>query len=200
MKYIKRAAILSLSAAIGLVSLAGCSDNNVTNPGPRPSQIVDPAGDFLSGFTGPNNKDLDVLQGEVSFDGSNFLFTSTQAGAIGTTPGALYVWGVNRGAGAARFGTLAPGVVFDFVVTIKPSGTSSVRDLITNTATDLPAANITFSGASIQATVPAALLPSQGLAPTAYTVNLWPRTGIGSNAQISDFAPDNSMAPIRVTH
>lgn len=52
-----------------------------------------------------------MLQGEVSFDGSSFLFTSTQAGPIGTTTGALYVWGVNLGAGTARFGSLAPEMI-----------------------------------------------------------------------------------------
>lgn len=34
MKHIKRAAILSLSVGMVMVPLAGCSDNNVTNPGP----------------------------------------------------------------------------------------------------------------------------------------------------------------------
>lgn len=83
MKYIRRTAILPFSAVMGMVALAGCSDNNVTSPGLRPSQTIDPSAAFLSGFAGLNNKDLDVLQAEVSFDGSNFLFTSTQAGGIG---------------------------------------------------------------------------------------------------------------------
>ncbi len=55
-------------------------------------------------------------RGEVSFDGASFVFQSTSAGPIGTTPGALFVWGVNRGAGTARFPDITPGVLFYAVV------------------------------------------------------------------------------------
>ena len=164
----------------------------------RPSRINDARGDFLASFAGPNNPDLDVVSAEVSFDGSDFVFESTSAGSIGMTPGALFVWGVDRGAGTARFGPLAPGVMFDLVVIVQPDGTSRVRDLVTNTVTDLPAANVSFNGAELRARVPAKLLPSQGFAQAQYTANLWPRTGLDSSNQISDFAPDNSNAPVRM--
>lgn len=166
----------------------------------RPSRINDPTGDFLTSFAGPTNPDLDVIRGEVSLDGSNFVFESTSAGPIGTTPGALFVWGVNRGAGTARFGDLAPGVLFDAVVIIRPDGTGQVVDLTTTppTATPLPGGSVTIDGAELRARVPASLLPSRGFQPADYTVNLWPRTGVGNNNQISDFAPDNSNAPVRV--
>ena len=51
---------------------------------------------------------------QVFFDGSSFLFTSTMDGVIGTTPAALYVWGIKRGAGAAGFLDIAPGVRFHY--------------------------------------------------------------------------------------
>jgi hypothetical protein len=47
-------------------------------------------------------------RGEVSFDGSNLVFQSTSAGPIGTTPGALFVWGINRGAGTGASPTSPP--------------------------------------------------------------------------------------------
>lgn len=115
-----------------------------------------------------------------------------------TGAGGVYVWGVNRGAGTARFGSIATGVLFDFVVIVKPGATSSVRDFITNVAIDLPASSVTISGSSIEVRVPAALMPTQGFALAAYPSNFWPRTGLVSNTQIADFSPDNSNAPVRV--
>ncbi len=181
--------------SVASVALVGCSSDTATAPAaPRPSQFTDPAGDFLSTFTGPHNGDLDVLSGEVSYDGTNFVFTSTMSGAIGATPGAAYVWGVNRGAGTARFAPATPGVVFDFIVIAVPGGASTTRDLVTNTSTALAASAVVTSGSTLTVTVPASLLTSQGFTPANYTVNLWPKTTGG----ISDFAPDNSMAPVRV--
>ena len=114
------------------------------------------------------------------------------------TPGHIVDGTTDRGAGTARFGSIATGVLFDFVVIVKPGATSSVRDFITNIATDLPASSVTVSGSSIEVRVPAALMPTQGFALAAYTSNFWPRTGLVSNTQIADFAPDNSNAPVRV--
>ena len=167
----------------------------------RPSRINDATGDFLAGFIGPKNADLDVVRGEVSFDGQNFVFESTSAGATGTTPGALFVWGVNCGAGTARFSDIAPGVLFDAVVVIRADGTGQVVDLTTTppTPTPLPTGSISISGANLRAQVPASLLASRGVQPAQYTVNFWPRVGTGNNNQISDFAPDNSNVPVRVT-
>jgi hypothetical protein len=189
----------ALLALVGAMStLTACEDG--TGPEDRPSFITDATNDFLASFAGPRNADLDVRRGEVSYDGTNFVFTSTSAGRIGSTPGALFVWGVNRGAGTARFGALAPGVLFDAVVIIQPDGTSRVVDLSTNppTQTALPTGSATFSGNGLTVTVPANLLPSRGFDPSGYTVNLWPRTGAGNNNQISDFAPDNHNVPVRV--
>lgn len=158
--------------------------------------IIDPANDFLSTFPGPFNGDLDVLKAEVFFDGTNFFFTSTQNGAIGTTPGALFVWGVDRGSGTPRFGAFRPGVLFDSVVVIAPGGVSTVRDFITGSVTNLPPAAITFSGNNIQALVSKMVLPTEGVDFSQFTVNLWPRTGLASTSQIADFAPDNNNAAI----
>jgi hypothetical protein len=160
--------------------------------------ITDPAGDFIPSYTGPHNGDLDVLNAQVFFDGSSFSFTSTQNGAIGTTPGAVYVWGINRGAGTAGFPDIAPGVTFDSVFIIDPSGTSTIRDLTNGSAVNI--SNVTVSGDMLSATVPLSDLPSKGLAPANYMVNLWPRSSAtGTEAVISDFAPDNSDAAVTAT-
>lgn len=164
---------------------------------PAAAQLVsDPVGDFVAGYGGPTNGDMDVIGVNASFDGSIFRFVSRSAGDIGVTPNSIFVWGINRGLGTARFGALAPGVLFDAVVILNPTGTSTVRDLLTNTATPLPVGAVTFSGPNLTALVTAALLPSPvgGVAPGRYTVNLWPRLGVAppTGGAISDFAPDNS--------
>ena len=155
---------------------------------------IDPTGDFLPTYTGPKNGDLDVTSVEVINTGTSLIFNSTFAAPIGTTTGGFYVWGLNRGVGAAQFGALAPGVLFDSVLIIRPGGTSNFADLITatNNFTINPAA-ITVNGSALSVTVALALLPSTGFATGAYTFNLWPRaTGPTGIAAISDFAPDNS--------
>ena len=57
--------------------------------------FVDPVGDFIPSFVGPHNADLDVLTSEVVLQGSQFVFSARLAGAVGTTPGSLYVLGLD---------------------------------------------------------------------------------------------------------
>jgi hypothetical protein len=161
--------------------------------------IIDPAGDFLPTYVGPKNGDLDVLEAEVFFDGESFLFTSTSNGAIGTTPAGVFVWGINRGAGFLTFPGVAPGVTFDSVVIIVPGGGSFAQALDTGLVTPIPAAAVNMAGAFLSARVPLSALPSLGVAPAAYTVNLWPRSELLLiDPVISDFAPDNSNAGVTV--
>ena len=164
--------------------------------------IVDPANDFLPSFTaGPHNGDLDVLTAEVFFDGTNFTFTSTENGPIGMTPNSVFVWGIDRGLHQAFFGSFSPNVLFDMVVVLNPDLTGAVIDFSpTNPipAVTLAPGSITKNGNTIQAVVPAALLPSKGLLPVDYQVNFWPRVGLNplDNSQISDFAPDTNDAAV----
>ena len=161
--------------------------------------IVDPANDFIASFTGPKNAELDVLRADFSYDGTSFHFSSTEAGPISTTSGALFVWGVDRGAGTARFGAIAPGVLFDSVIVVNPTaGTATVNRLVGGGSTVLTAGAFQVLGSTLLLDVPAVLLPSQGFAPTAYTANLWPRSGAGGNEVISDFAPNNSNITVAV--
>lgn len=158
--------------------------------------ITDPINDFLPSYTGPRNADLDVVNANLTLSGAQFVFSTVLAGAVGTTPGALYVLGIDRGKGTSRFPTIAPGVLFDEVVAVTGTGTATVRDLLSNTATVLPGSAVTINGNALSFTFGTGLLPSQGFALTDYTWNLWPRVGTGNDNQISDFAPDNSNARV----
>jgi hypothetical protein len=164
--------------------------------------VVDPVGDFLPSFVGPQNGDLDVTLVDARITGPGEVrLTGTHAGAIGTTPGAAYVWGIDRGQGTAVFTTLDPpvgaGVTFDAVAVLVPGGSSFVLDLLGGGPVFLDPGAVSVSGTSISVTLTEALLPSAGFAFAGYGYNLWPRFAPGDvdpldNTQISDFAPDAS--------
>ena len=161
--------------------------------------ISDPVNDFLPSYTGAHHGDLDVVSSFVNYNPGTdtFFFSGTMDAAIDTTASAFYVWGVDRGTGTARFGALAPGVLFDSVVIFRLDGTATVNRF--NGSNTLPAGTATFAGKTIQGSINGALLASTGFDKTAYTWNLWPRDGSQSgNAAISDFAPDNSNAAVTV--
>jgi len=165
--------------------------------------ITDPIGDFLPTYVGPKNGDVDVVSAFAGYDpGSNrFSFSGTFAGAIGTTPGAFYVWGLNRGVGSERFTAGSPsvgqGVLFDAVVFLRPDSTARVIRFVgtTNTFTELAAGTATISGNTISGSIDGSLLPSTGFTSANYTWNLWPRTG-GTNDTIADFAPNGSNVQV----
>jgi hypothetical protein len=170
----------------------------------RATTVDDPVGDFIPTFSGPHGADLDVVSTTAVISGSNLVLSATMNGAIGTTPGGLYVWGLDRGLGATTANFSAIGlsnIIFDSVVVVLPNGTGQVALLETGTpvATPLGAGAITINGNMFSAVVPLSMLPSTGFATESYTQNLWPRYGgITTDDQISDFAPDASMAGISV--
>lgn len=156
--------------------------------------VADATGDVLSTFAGQRaSTDLDIVSVSAGYDAATdtFVLSSTSAGAIGTTPTGLFVWGVNTGAGQASFAANGmPGVLFDQVVLLRPDGTGSAGGKA------LPAGSVTISGNTLTATISGALLPAKGgFAKQDYTWNLWPRDTAFSAAgfgAISDFAPNNS--------
>jgi len=168
----------------------------------RAEVVVDPAGDFLASYIGSTNPDMDVLSSEVVLDvpNSTLRFTGTEAGAIGTTDGAYFVWGLDRGQGTEMFGALGPGVLFDSVVALREDGTGFFLDLLTPTPVpqDLPANAITINGNTISATVPLSMIPSAGFAASDYTWNLWPEELLAAPNYVSDFAPDARNASLTV--
>jgi len=171
---------------------------------PAAAQFPDALGDFLDTYTvGPLNPDLDVLSIGFQFDNvSTFRFISTLAGPVGTTPGAAFVWGIDRGLGVANFASLGlPNIRFDAVVAVIPDGTSLFIDLVGGgPPVPLAAGAVLVNGNRLEAVVPLDLLTPQGFAPGEYTANLWPRSAfVLEDAYISDFAPDDFNLPVTVT-
>lgn len=170
--------VLTLALASSAISLGAANATTIT----------DPVGDILPSFLGAQAGDLDVTSFSVGFNDATQIFSlsATLAGAIDPTGGALYVIGVDTGAGPiAPFANIgAPNVRFNQVVLVRNDGTASVG------ATALTAA---VNGDTFTVDVPLSALPSTGFAPDRYGFNLWPRVGLGLNSQISDFAPDNSL-------
>ena len=159
--------------------------------------INNPNNDFLPSYTGSHNGDLDVVSAFVNYNPGTdtFFFSGTMDAAIGTTASAFYVWCVDRGTGTARFGPLAPGVLFYSVVVLRLDGTATVNRF--DGSDNLPAGTATFAGNTIQGSISGALLASTGFDKTAYTWNLWARDGSqAGNAAISDSDPDNSNAGV----
>ena len=168
--------------------------------------VTDADNDFLPTYTGPRNADVDVRSAEVVFNqaASTFSFSATESGPIGTTPDEEFVFGLNRGRGTERFQSMTPAIgediVFDSVVILHPNGTGEVADLLTGGTEALPAGSVKISGNTIGATgVPASLIPSEGSQPRNFTWDFWPRVGMGSNTQVTDFVPDTTNAVVSET-
>lgn len=160
--------------------------------------VIDPTGDFLPSYVGPHNPDLDVTRFTVNFDQgtSTFFLNAKLAGTINPASVGLYVIGVDTGLGAIRpFGSIGnPNVIFDQVVIVQKDGTGQVTGAAGG---PLATGAITIAGDEFSVTVPLAMLPSTGISPLTYGFNLWPRTALTNNNEISDFAPDNAL--VRVT-
>jgi hypothetical protein len=178
--------------------------------------IGDPAGDLLPTFIPGDDPalhgDTDVISSEVSYNPTTnrFNFTGTHAADIGTskladgTPGAIYVWGLDRGQGTERLAAIVQDVLFDSVVVLAANGTGFFLDLVTAGATPQAIAGVQISGPTISADVDGALIASLGLfAPEDYTWNLWPRFILVGNpaatdAAVSDFAPNQGNAALTI--
>jgi hypothetical protein len=171
--------------------------------GVRAIGVTDAVGDYVPGYAGSRAGDLDVVGAFVTYNPGTdrFVFSGTLNADLGTTPSGFYVWGIDRGAGTARFAANGvPGVLFDTVVVFNLDGSGTVTLLAPTPPANTPLAAGTahFVGSTFFAEVSGALLPSMGFAKTAYTWNLWPRDGSlpAGFGQIADFAPDNSNAPV----
>ena len=147
----------------------------LTSATAAPAAITDPSGDLLGTYTGPSNGDVDILSGDVAFDGTSYFLSTTMNGAVGTTTGSLFVWGVDRGSGAPRltFGSpsVGAGVLFDAVIVMFPDGTLRVVTIPLAGAPTITqfAGGTVIDGDTMSATVSLALLGSMGFAPEDYT-------------------------------
>src|SRR5262249_16867181 len=163
-----------------------------------------PAGNFLPTYGFPQVADLDPVSARVTLSGTDFQFSGTMNAAIGTTPEAFYVFGVDRGVGAttASFAELGlPQIAFDLVVVVRPGGVSVVNDLDGAIVTPLPPEAISIEGNRIPVRGPLSLLPGKGLQPDVYLWSLCRRwdEGMGlDDEQISAFIPNDRMATLSV--
>ena len=92
-------------------------------------------------------------------------------------------------------------MLFDSVVIVTPGVSTVVTDFVTNpvaTTVTLAAGATSIMGNTLQVEVPDVLLPSRGFSFDQYAINLWPRSGLGNNNQIADFAPDDSNLSVSV--
>ena len=170
--------------------------------------ITDAPDDLLPTFAGPAGPDLDVLSVDVTLDvaAQTLNFFAQEAGAIGTTPGSLFVFGLNRGQGTEFFQQntpqIGPGVLFDAVLVLNPDTSALFIDLTPGAPAPvaLPTGTVDVAGNTLSATLPLSLFPSTGFAPQDYTYNFWPRVGLTptDNTQVSDLAPDTGNAPLDV--
>ena len=174
--------------------------------------FLDASNDLLPSYTGPQDADLDVLQADVVIDpqAQTITFSGTMKGNIDTRSQKLYVFGVDRGAGAAGRNLvfqgplggepkIGSGVLWDAAVGLMASGQAVFFDALNPGLVPLPNVPVTISGSQITATLPLSLFPSQGFKLKEYTYNLWPRSELSlANTAISDFAPDDDDAPVSI--
>ena len=167
---------------------------------------------FLPSYTGPTPApDLDAISASATYDGGAIYLSATMAGAIGTTPQGIYIWGVDRGVGtdllahpSVLTNTTPPvgqGVKFDSFILLDNTGSGTVflltaanpDVLLAGAPTPLAAGSVTISGSTISAVIPRSMLPSQGFDIADYGYNIWPRfNDISGNTRVTDFLPDSS--------
>ncbi len=172
--------------------------------------IADPVGDFLPKYAGSQDPGLDVIAHRAMVTPQRVLFSGKMAGPIAPTQapeiGGLYIIGVDRGRGTARFAgrepVIGPNVLWDSVVRVNPDGTGLFNNIVAGgVITPLDPADITIDGNEFTASVPlSAMLLEATRPPAEWTYNLWPRNSavIGNNAAVSDLAPDDGNSPVRV--
>jgi hypothetical protein len=174
--------------------------------------IIDAPADFLSSYTGPRDPDLDVRLAEVIVDpkAGTVSLLGLLAGPIDKASGKFYVFGVDRGRGEVGRDLvfqgplggepkIGAGVRWDAAVGLTATGQAVYFDALNPGVVPLPDVKVSVNGSEISATVPLALFPSQGLKFKDYTYNFWPRSTVSlANTVLSDFAPDNSDAPVSI--
>jgi hypothetical protein len=144
--------------------------------GPALATTVTSTTGFLSTYTGPKNGDLDLASVSATIDGADLVLSATAEAPIGTTMGAVYVWGVNTvGASApAPFASEGFGrVLFNDAVVAAPGG-----------------AGVTVSGDTITDTVAISSLKDVKLNPEQFGISLWTVAGKGFSG-FAEFAPGN---------
>jgi hypothetical protein len=173
-----------------------------------PALITDPVGDIMPTYAGGVLPGMDVVAHEVAIvpEQDRVVFYGKMAGSVADTAtvNGLYLFGVDRGSGTPRFlstpgPAIGPSVTWDSIVRVNPDGTGLFNNVIAGVITPLGPDNIRLSGDEFTVSIPLGLmLPAATRPPAEWTYNLWPRDGIGNNAQVSDLAPDDGNSPFQV--
>jgi hypothetical protein len=146
--------------------------------GPAFATTVTTSTGFLPTYVGPKNGDVDILSASATIDGANLVLSATADAPIGTTPGAVYVWGINT-VGASAPAPFAPegfgNVLFNNAITVNPANF---------------AAGVTVSGDTITDIIAISSLTNVVLNPEQFGISLWPVVGKGFTA-FSEFVPGN---------
>jgi hypothetical protein len=168
--------------------------------------VVDPAGDFLASYTGPQAGDLDLLEVGVLLGPADVSFHAVVNGAVGATPGGFVAFGVNRGSGTpGLFQVNDPKIgahaLHDAVVLLRPNLTGTIVLIGAGgalTFTNLAPGAVAVDGDTITGVAPLDLLPANGVSPDHFTYVGWTRSAPGSNAFVADFAPGETTFQAQV--
>jgi hypothetical protein len=164
--------VAKLLLGVAALSLAGAA---------QATSVPDGTGDFLSGYTGSRNANLDITNFSVVYNAATLKFTvtTTFAGLIqdDLSASTLYVLGVDTGAHTAHFTDIINGGVdFSQAFQIKRDGTT---------------ANSTIDGNTLTTVISLSSLASTGADPLHYGFSLWSKDSSKTgNAGLGDFSPN----------
>ena len=195
---------------LGLLTAALCLAGYAGHASALP--FIDASDDLLPTYTGPRDADLDVVQADVVIDpaAAGVALSATMKGAIDTRSTKLYVFGIDRGAGAAGGNlvfhgpvggqpSIGNGVLWDSAIALTATGQAFFFDVLHPGLVPLPDVKVAIAGNQIAATVPLALFPSQGFKLKEYSYNVWPRSELSLlNTVVSDFAPNAGNSPVSI--
>jgi hypothetical protein len=140
---------------------------------------------FLPTYTGPKNGDVNIVSASATLDGTNLVLSATADAPIGTTPGAVYVWGINTMGADAPAPFAVDGfanVLFNNPITVNPAA---------------PGAGVTISGDTITDVVAISSLKNVVLNPAQFGISLWPVVGKGFSG-FSEFVPGDGTFAVGV--
>ena len=174
--------------------------------------FIDAQGDFLPTYTGTKDADLDVRFADVVIDpkAGTVTLSGILAGPIDKASGKFYVFGIDRGRGDVGRDLvfqgplggepkIGSGVRWDAAIGLLANGQAVFFDALNPGVVPLPNVTVRVAGNEISATVPLALLPSQGASLKDYRFNLWPRSQVSlANTTVADFAPDNGDVQVGI--
>jgi hypothetical protein len=144
--------------------------------GPALATTVTSTTGLLSTYTGPKDGDVEIASASATIDGADLVLSATADAPIGTTPGAVYVWGVNTVGASAPAPFAAEGfgnVLFNNAIAASPGG-----------------AGVTVVGDTITDAIALSSLKDVAISPEQFGISLWPVVGSGFSG-FAEFAPGN---------